>query len=463
MTKSIVSTTIKAIIIAALCAVIVLTTVLCLTGQNGYLGLKDHSKGALYEINYYEAKSDKAMLLIPGLMASTLYDLETDKPVWGYDGILGMVTDLIKIQSSNATTAEKEKFAQALIDRLACDENNVPVVRERVGTMEDPDAYGSFQGMKYIYDILTPLYGKQYDIIVWQYDWRQSNTGSALELEKFINYHGYKEVMFFTHSMGGVVVSNYLARSEANRTKTKLFMPFGCPLLGSMDAVNNLFESDGSGMIASALTMVKDMFNTEFSINMLARSMASVYELLPFPAYDTTRYFNAQSADYVGRQAGVYFESKPVKNEELITVMSSYAWAKRANGSLKPAVENLGNYFDSLYIDVDGQKVFVTDLVPTEYIVGVGLNTLVSAGVDKEGKIVGKVYSTLGDGTVPAYSATAGHPLDAENVHLVYGIAHGPLANGRDVEGHTPETTGLKYVPGIMAKYIEKTDSELEA
>jgi hypothetical protein len=230
-----------------------------------------------------------------------------------------------------------------------------------------------------------------------------------------------------------------------------------------MDAVNNLFESDGSGMIASALTMVKDMFNTEFSINMLARSMASVYELLPFPAYDTTRYFNAQSADYVGRQAGVYFESKPVKNEELITVMSSYAWAKRANGSLKPAVENLGNYFDSLYIDVDGQKVFVTDLVPTEYIVGVGLNTLVSAGVDKEGKIVGKVYSTLGDGTVPAYSATAGHPLDAENVHLVYGIAHGPLANGRDVEGHTPETTGLKYVPGIMAKYIEKTDSELEA
>lgn len=453
---------VKIIIIALLIVVFASISYMCYAESNDYLGLLDHSAGAVYEINYHKPTSKKAMLLIPGLMASTLYDIDSGKPLWGYGGIVNMGVELFKIQISNASLAEKETSVQGIINRLACDENNVPLVREKVGTMGDGDAYGSFDGMKYIYDILEPAYGKQYDVIVWQYDWRQSNQGSAVELEKFINYHGYDELMFFTHSMGGVVVSNFLARSVENRNKTKLFMPFGCPLLGSMDAINNLYESVNlEGMIANALSMLKDNFNIDFSLNSLARNLASVYELLPFPAFDEVDYFKEDSISYVGSETAMHYEGQSVKCDEMLEKMYTYSWTKKANGESMPVVAGLEGYFEHLYVEVNGKRLFVTDTVSTEYIVGLGLNTLVGAYVNKDGILEDKVYSELGDGTVPAFSATAGHALTDENVHLVYGISHGPLANGDDLEGNSPEFTGLKYVRGIMEKYIEKTDSQI--
>lgn len=452
---------VKMFVIILLIAVFALLSYSCYTGSNDYLGLANHSNGAVYDTECYEATSDKAMILIPGLMASTLYDTADGSPLWGYSRFGNLITQVVKM--GNATLAEKETFATSVVNSLSCDENNVPLVKERVGTMSDSDAYGSFNGMKYIYNILEPLYGEQYDIVVWQYDWRQSNTGSALELERFINYNGYDEVMFFTHSMGGVVVSNYLARREENREKTKLFVPFGCPLLGSMDAVNNLYENqDQSGFMVTILNLIKEKFNVDVSLNTIARNLASVYELLPSPAYDEVAYYDANSSAYVGTATPMYYEGESVTCEEMLSYMYTYSWAKKSNGEYKPVVAELESYFDSLYVEVDGVRTFVTDTVPTEYIVGVDVNTLVGAYVNSDGVLVDTVYSMLGDGTVPAYSATAGHALTDSNVHLVYGITHGPLANGEgDLEGSDPEKTGLQYLKGIMAKYISKTDAQI--
>ena len=415
--------------------------------------LQSHTKGAIYDYRYYKknVKHDKAMILIPGLMASSFYNPETEEPMWGMDGFGNLAVTMIK----QDTQEKRSAYFDFVINSLKCDENNVPLMRERVATMNDHDGYGSFDGMKYIYDLVFPVYGDRYDVVVWQYDWRQHNMGSAEELEKFVNYNGWKEVMFFTHSMGGVVVSNFLARSAVNREKTKLFMPFGCPFFGSMDAINNLFEvKDADGLMNQLFNMVGAYAQREFSLVDVARTLASVYELLGFPAFDDAWYYDPASPYYVGAGGMIgdgtrYFDSKGIYE-----LVCSYDWSKRSDGSLMPAVKNLIDYQNRFYVDDgNGNKVFVSETVPTEYIVGIDVETTVAVTVDSEGRITGKTKSLCGDGTVPAYSASAGHSLDDPRVHLVYGVQHGPLAN--DSFQATKEQSGLKYVLGILEKYIK--------
>lgn len=416
------------------------------------VSLKSHAAGALYDYTYYKpfVKSRKAMILIPGLMASTFYHPETNEPMWGYGGIANIAATLL----GKKTEEEQDEYFDFTVSTITADENNVPLFRERVGTMLDPDKYASFGGMKYIYDIVEPLYGDAYDVVVWQYDWRQHNAGSAAELEKFINYNGWNEVMFFTHSMGGVVTSNYLARSAENREKTKLFVPFGCPFFGSMDAITNLFsETNPSGMMNDIFAGINQMFKKNFALTDAARTLASVYELLPMPAYDDAWYYDSSDANYCGAESAIYYKGKSLSAEQAYETICDYEWVKRADGSLMPVLGNLEAYRSSLFVD-DGKggRVFVTELVPTEYIVGIGKSTNVSVVIDENGRILSKIKSRLGDGTVPAYSASAGRPLDDPHVHLVEGIDHGPLAN--DLYPDTKDKTGLKYLEGILAGYI---------
>jgi len=436
-------------------AIIVGSALAYALSDKGYVwdgeSLHPHEYGAIYDYRYYKesVKHDKAMILIPGLMASTFYNPETEEPMWGYPGIANLTINML-------TAENKGEYFDFVVNSLKCDENNVPVMKERVAIMTDGDGYGSFDGMKYIYDMVQPVYGDRYDVVVWQYDWRQNNRGSAEELKKFIDYNGWKEVMFFTHSMGGVVVSNYLAMSAEHREKTKLFMPFGCPFLGSTDAINNLFESaDSSGMMNMLFDAVGKYADRNFSLTEIARTLSSVYELLNFPAYDNSWYFDENNSEYYVGASGTFKSGgKFLTADEVYELICSFDWSKRADGSLMPAVKNLPKYREEFYVDDgNGGKIFVSDAVPTEYIVGIGVKTAISVEIDEEGKIISKITSDYGDGTVPAYSASAGHALDDPHVHLVYGVEHGPLAN--DNFQASKEESGLQYLMGILEKYID--------
>lgn len=417
------------------------------------VSLKSHTEGAIYDYTYYKSKvtSKKAMILIPGLMASSFYNPETEKEMWGYAGFGNILSDL----AFKKTPEEKDEFFDFVVSTISADENNVPFFRQRVANMNDREKFASFDGMKYIYEIIQPLYGDRYDIVVWQYDWRQHNAGSAAELQKFIDYNGWEELMFFTHSMGGVVTANYLALSESNREKTKLFMPFGCPFFGSMDAITNLFtEANPSGLMNMLFQAINNMFNKNFALSDAARTLASVYELLPMAANDKAWYYDESSSHYSGVASTVQLNGKYLTADELTDFIKSFDWTKRKDGSFTPVVNNLNAYRDNLWVDNGkGEKVFVTELVPTEYIVGVDVSTTVSVTLNDNGQILSKVKSMLGDGTVPAYSASAGNSLDDPNVHLVHGIEHGPLAN--DTAPDTWDKTGLQYLAGILEKYIK--------
>lgn len=442
--------------IGIILVVVFLTTCLlaCTNDEEKWDGksLQSHAKGAVYDYTYYKenVRHDKAMILIPGLMASSFYSAETDEPMWSVEGFAHLVTTMLQ----QPTQEDKSDYFDFVINSLKCDENNIPLMKERIATMQDGEQYATFDGMKYIYDMVYPVYGDRYDVVVWQYDWRQHNMGSAEELEKFIDYNGWDEVMFFTHSMGGVVTANYLARSAENRNKTKLFMPFGCPFFGSMDAINNLFEEDNpSGMMNTLFSAVSTYAQRDFALVDVARTMASIYELLNSPAFDSAWYFDEDSPYYIGASGSIYSDGKYLDNAEIYDLICAFDWAKRTDGTLTPAVNNLPDYWSNLYVDDgNGNKIFVSDAVPTEYIVGIDVETTISVEINAEGKIIGKITSSYGDGTVPAYSASAGHSLDDSNVHLVYGVNHGPLAN--DNFQASAEESGLQYLMGILARYI---------
>ena len=494
------------IIAVCLCASMLLCFVSCSTPNNESVSanaLQSHLNGAVYNTDGYVKTHDKAMIFMPGLMASAMYETDGDEQMWGMSRFVNLALSLLSYNAEGKTVEEKHAFLDETIKSIACDENNVPYTKLRVANMEDPDAYDAFGGMKGIYDLVEPVYSKQYDMIVWQYDWRQHNMGAAEQLELFINSMGYDKVMFFTHSMGGVVVANYLSRSIENRNKVELFMPFGGPFLGSMDAVTNLFPIekteefvfDYDNLTASslitviqdiltgkskinvfdfALGLINNILESDFEMQDLARTIPSVYQLLPFPSYNETLYFDSSDEySYVNADSSISVEGEALNSEAFMDYLKEFSWTKKANGDYLPVVDNLENYQSNLYFDIsqvpenlkdraysaDGKSVFVTELVPTEYVIGNSMNTLVACNLSENGTIKDFYYSEEGDGTVPAYSATAGRPLDSDHVYIVNCIPHGPLLDNKN--GYTVSMTGLQYVLGVLDNYIEYTDAEL--
>lgn len=472
-------------------------------------------KGAVYEENFTPTK-DKAMILIPGLMASALFNAETDEAIWSPKGFLNLVGEFddnlsaldAKYEGNTYNNSDYDKEKQRLLQDLlikymGCDDEGVPNTTVRVANMSSENPADAFGGMSYLYEDLYSKYRNQYDIVVWQYDWRQSNVESARHLEDFIEKCGWSKVQFYTHSMGGIVVSNYL-KEASNRDKVELFMPFGAPLLGSMDAVTNLFSED-------ALAFVKDLFKgmgINFNLAEVARLIPSVYELLP-----TKEFF----ALYGEGDSPIFINGAPATYQQFMQNLLSQTWVKGSDGEIKDFIKNLESYQDAFFVNAtydkakdiwvedskSEQKVHVSQLVPTEYVIGVGKFTVNRshligddnitedyADQDKtEINAAGSIFSNyigveggqgngrvsiidyetgifrgLGDGTVPAYSASCGQSLDSANCHLVYGVKHGPLLNDSidSVNGYCPAyLTGLAYIDEVLPDYVAKTDAEI--
>lgn len=472
-------------------------------------------KGAVYEENFTPTK-DKAMILIPGLMASALFNAETDEAIWSPKGFLNLVGEFddnlsaldAKYEGNTYNNSEYNEEKNSLLQNLlikymGCDDEGVPNTTVRVANMSSENPADAFGGMSYLYEDLYSKYRNQYDIVVWQYDWRQSNVESARHLEVFIEKCGWSKVQFYTHSMGGIVVSNYL-KEASNRDKVELFMPFGAPLLGSMDAVTNLFSED-------ALAFVKDLFKgmgINFNLAEVARLIPSVYELLP-----TKEFF----ALYSEGDSPIFINGAPATYQQFMQNLLSQTWVKGSDGEIKDFIKNLESYQDAFFVNAtydkakdiwvedskSEQKVHVSQLVPTEYVIGVGKFTVNRshligddnitedyADQDKtEINAAGSIFSNyigveggqgngrvsiidyetgifrgLGDGTVPAYSASCGQSLDSANCHLVYGVKHGPLLNDSidSVNGYCPAyLTGLAYIDEVLPDYVAKTDAEI--
>ena len=336
------------------------------------------------------------------------------------------------------------------INALQVDRNTGKSVRNIKPATSETDShvkYGVLNVYKQTYDSMVAEYGDEAEVSVFNYDWRLDNVENGRLLEEYINSKGYDEVILTSHSMGGNVVSCYLARSEENRSKVKLYCAYAPSLLGSVDAltyiedpmrlgdmldidgIKNMLPSAAAGMVDSIIETVLNDVMADF-----IRGFTSMYQLFPSPYLMESAQYSHTGSDYM-----ITIDGEPIETrEELIEFYASRPWAfnedgepiyifqKEANGKTR-----LENFFDSAYVATDAGLVHSTTLVNTVYFVGTGISGRERATyiTDEDGNIVlDKTYSSYdGDNMVLVYSATAALGPDAPNAYVIDNGSHGPV------------------------------------
>ena len=336
------------------------------------------------------------------------------------------------------------------INALQVDRNTGKSVRNIKPATPETDShvkYGVLNVYKQTYDSMVAEYGDEAEVSVFNYDWRLDNVENGRLLEEYINSKGYDEVILTSHSMGGNVVSCYLARSEENRSKVKLYCAYAPSLLGSIDAlayiedpmrlgdmldidgIKNMLPSAAAGMVDSIIETVLNDVMADF-----IRGFTSLYQLFPSPYLMDSAQYSHTGSDYM-----ITIDGKPIETrEELIEFYASRPWAfnedgepiyvfqKEANGKTR-----LENFFDSAYVATDAGLVHSTTLVNTVYFVGTGISGRERATyiTDAGGNIVlDKTYNSYdGDNMVLVYSATAALGPEAPNAYVIDNGSHGPV------------------------------------
>lgn len=336
------------------------------------------------------------------------------------------------------------------INALKVDKNTGKSVRNIKPATSETDShvkYGVLNVYKQTYDSMVAEYGDEAEISVFNYDWRLDNVENGRLLEEYINSKGYDEVILTSHSMGGNVVSCYLARSEENRAKVKLYCAYAPSLLGSVDALTyiedpmrlgDMLDIDGiksmlpdvaAGMVDSIVETVLNDVMAEF-----IRGFTSMYQLFPSPYLMESAQYSHTGSDYM-----ITVDGTPIKTrEELIGFYASRPWAfnedgepifvfrKEANGKTR-----LENFFDAAYVATDAGLVHSTTLVNTVYFVGTGISGRERATyiTDEDGDIVlDRTYNSYdGDNMVLVYSATAALGPEAPNAYVIDNGSHGPV------------------------------------
>ncbi len=439
-----------------------------------------------------EQKNDKAIIYVTALFGGGLYDKQTGEAVWEpfktevdavkvMKGEMSMsdlathfqdeLTDIVKLVSSAVGYKEGSLLWNLTLDNdgNSYNPNIVPangLPKDANGKVLDV-SYGAFGIYKNFVDNIQADYGDRYDVMIYNQDWRMSPAKSAAELESFIESSGYKEVIFMSHSMGAPVVNNYLARSEANRNKVKLYMGFAPATLGSFDALaamacpdvyvdNFLGGMDLSGLPVDVYAIVDDVVNGKlgdfFRNNIGLMSLVPSWQLISSDQYDE-------------QNPAITVDGKAIETkEELYDLYKSMRWAKyllprtkqeiresedgaeyarvKAEGNqpadkygdrLKDFAANLDEYFDNMFID----GKIASEKVNSYYFLGTGgsatiTNLELTTQKDEDGNVLYDDYGCVkytyklitaggaqdkwGDGTVPYYSSIGGNTATEEYI-----------------------------------------------
>ena len=469
--------------IAIVIVAIMLCTV-CLTACR-----KDEQK--TYPAEYKKTDGTKAVVIVPGILASGMYDAETKEPVWDplttddvdmleFLGVyleegeefnplaLPSVSKIIENEFLEVLSMASALFSMKegnLLDRIGCDEEGESKY-DVVGVDwfdEEFDGhirYGALNSCRQLVEGLQQLVGDEYEVVMYNYNWTQDNRKAVEGLTKLMNDHNYTESILIAHSMGGLVSTGYLAASVDNRARIDKFISIGTPFYGSFMATE-IYEDPyvWKGMIDGALNSYADTLKSLHLYDMLNDNLSKMYDELIIPTLFnmTSIYQLLPTADLVSLAKN---EGKDcfVSDGTVISAEGLYPWYCTRNWSTthplcgaeevasyptRTAMKTLPSYRDSLYAETNSGKVFGADLVDTYYIAGRGVGTVNGMVIDGDDK--SSVTTLDGDGTVPLLSAARGKAEDNDHVYYVEGVAHIPLGcwwQGELVEILTKILTG---------------------
>lgn len=421
----------------------------CVVGCCFFLTSCSNSASTIFDNTYKppvyntSGQEKNAVIILPGIMGSNLVNAETGVSVWSGGGLMNnlFMSNTATDKEGRFITSEIKKYLKSFLYK---DEKGNSVIPLRAATMNDKALeYGLIDEYKNLYNFFEKNLGsksgldkdKQYEVVVYQYDWTNSCVTSAEQLEQFIKANKYTNNILVGHSMGGTVIDYYLARNAENRTSTQKVITLGTPHFGAVDAAIlsisdielNLSDktidtfnkvitgkiTDQSDIIAG---ITEDIDILVDLLGLLLNEKITITDIIKNPdkitgiigglgAVDTSMLLDVLPKEYVDNPIGFIIDILSTTISYLRTMPSVYellptkqAFEKGFNGE-KPitidsktvtydeyigAIKELDYVKNNAYIKqiVDGLSEkqnslvidgkFVTDLVETHYIAGNG-------------------------------------------------------------------------------------------
>lgn len=377
----------------------------------------------------------KAIIIIPGIAGSRLYTNEEvntkdylsekfqqEKHYFTFEKDYQLwepYTSTVANTLQKITTQQNKIQSEVMM--LLCDEEGNSRIDIKTDSPYDYGKYGAQDTYKDLKESLEENF-KDYQVKLFSYDWRLNNKSSAEQLEDFINHNMYTDVILVCHSMGGLVASDYINRSDYNKEKVEKLITLGTPYLGAPKALY-VFET------GHFLDWASSVFCMATPLKEVAGNISGIYQLLP-----SEDYFRLNSTTYVeyyntGGLFGKHTEEK-LGYEDTINLISNRSWADTSSGKVKPMLSDATSFHNNLLTE----NTHVINTVDSYVIVGYGKDTImeVREKFNKDGVFKSCDDITIlngGDGTVPLISANIGGLSPTDRTYYVIENHTGLVSN----------------------------------
>ena len=397
----------------------------------------------------------KAIIIVPGLMGSQLFaDGDIVIPAaGGLDFIATTISDGTRIWDPSTSVTEVIS-ADEKVRALACDSSGSPIYSIRVNdptiNLRDYSENGFQYGAKDIYRNLYNLlydefYAENYDIVLYEYDWREDPYSTAQKLSDFIIEQAYGEVTFVSHSMGGLVSSYYLSLWETQRNLVNKHISVGTPYLGASKAPSIYFSGEILSWDAANLYIGGAVVDVAYNI-------PSVYALFPYEQ-QFEQYLTYVDAGGNTVDCTTYTQTM----NALATYMPNW------NSTLATASASSRS---RLFVN---SSTHITELVDSYYIVGTQRSTIIGVAFEVSDSLSfdSLVVETdpCGDNTVTEQSATIGGLAPAEKIYYKQEYTDPEDSSNNKVSSHigmisgSSDDTTLDFIVTLIDETVDSYTS----
>jgi hypothetical protein len=223
-----------------------------------------------------DAKPDRAVFFLPGIMGSTLrfqgdttYGEPADEVVWDSD--VWKTAQVIRTAPSKLRDPNKVR-AEKVIQEL------------KRPFLPSKDIYGKF--IKFCTSKDGLGLKENTDFFTFPYDWRMDNRDTAKLLADEVHKldpEEKKRYYFFGHSMGGLI-TRLMLQDPTNADilkRTKLFIQIASPVTGSAKAFSTLKNGASFGKISDEILKVFQKREAYHELRSTLENFPSLFQLVP--------------------------------------------------------------------------------------------------------------------------------------------------------------------------------------
>ena len=316
------------------------------------------------------------VVIIPGIAGSVLARASDEKEVWPN------VNEMASLEGLFSRDAYLDDLALDASGRSTVAMTAPDILRVATATISFLAVQKDFYN-----DLINAFTAEGYvenrDLFVAPYDWRlgvaaEENALDA-KIQQAIAASPHGKINIVAHSMGGVLVKQYLADHADHSFLDKLVL-VGVPQLGAPKAFKVLDYGDNLGLALGPFDILSSA-----EIKKISQNMPSLYELLPSPRY--VQVDGGYVRDFRNSSNGTLLSYDETKN-----LMTSDPSDSR-NAALMDAAR-------AFHAGLDGQPVGASNIYN---IVGCREPTISEFDLYDDGVV--DINQTTGDGTVPEVSA----------------------------------------------------------